>query len=138
MNFTSVPVFPDICKLKMKNACRKQSLGEEKYQEYRKNLKHYVDICIISTKHDLLLTDIEQGLTDRQKIRLDLEEKITTLTDTAVLEDIKHQYNKLKYKYLLDEDSMEKVKNDMFHFSISNTIASRQLFAMRYMANEIF
>lgn len=124
--------------LHLKNACRKQSLGKEKYQEYRKNLKQYVDICIVSNKHDLLLTDIEQGLTDKQKRRLDLEKKIITLTDFTVLNDIKHQYNKLKYKYLLDHASIQKVKNDRFHFSISNTIASRQLVAMRYMADEIF
>lgn len=122
----------------LKNACLKQSLGEKKYQEYRQNLKQYVDICIVSPQDDLLLTDIEQGLTGLQKIRLDIEEKITTLTNYKVLEDIKHQYNKLKYKYDLDHDSMEKLRNDTFHFSISNTIASRQLFAMRYMANEIF
>ena len=124
--------------LHLKNACLKQNLGEKKYKEYRENLKQYVDICIVSSKHDLLLTDIEQGLTGLQKRRLDIEKKITTLTNFTVLEDIKRHYNKLKYKYLLDHASMEKVKNDMFHFSISNTIASRQLFAMRYMANEIF
>jgi hypothetical protein len=124
--------------LHFKNACLKQNLGEKKYQEYRENLKQYVDICIVSTKHDLLRTDIEQGLTDRQKRRLDLEKKIMTLTDFTVLDDIKHQYNKLKYKYLLDHASIQKVKNDRFHFSISNTIASRQLVAMRYMADEIF
>jgi hypothetical protein len=124
--------------LHLKNACLKQNLGEKKYQEYRENLKQYVDICIVSTKHDLLLTDIEQGLTDHQKRRLDCEKKIIALTDFTVLDDIKHQFNKLKHKYLLDQDSIEKVNNDRFHFSISNTIASRQLFALRYMANEIF
>ena len=109
--------------LHSKNAYRKQSLGEKKYQEYRKNLKEYVDVLVWSDKNDLENADIENGLTDLAKRRINIESKIIEITDQKTLNEIRAQFKSLKVKYCLDEISIQKIKREE-HYDPLNSIGA--------------
>jgi len=126
--------------LHLKNACRKQNLGEEKYQEYRKNLKEYVDVLVWSDKNDLENEDIENGLTILAKKRINIESKIIEITDQKTLNEIRVQFESLKVKYCLDEISIQKIEREE-HYDPLNSIGviiHNKSIACSGIPNEIF
>lgn len=124
----------------LKNQYLKKTIGEKNYKNYRENVSKYVEVLVWSEKKDLQNKDIEEGTTQLAKERIDIEEKIISLTDKKTLNQVRRQFEALKVKYLLDDQSIKNIQ-DKEHYDILNSVGAiihTKMIACKIMPNEIF
>ena len=124
----------------LKNQYLKKTIGEKNYKNYRENVSKYVEVLVWSEKKDLQNKDIEEGTTQLAKERIDIEEKIISLTNKNTLNQVRRQFEALKVKYLLDDQSIKNIQ-DKEHYDILNSVGAiihTKMIACKSMPNEIF
>jgi len=124
----------------LKNQYLKKTIGEKNYKNYRKNISKYIEVLVWSDKKDLENKDIEEGITELAKKRIDIEKKIISLTNKKTLNQVRNQFESLKVKYLLDDQSIKNIEHKE-HYDILNSIGAiihTKIIACESMPNEIF